>query len=141
MGPTHDRRVRRSSGVAVLAALAVGGQLYGLYRVPGPPGPTWFPHVDKVEHAVGFALPVALVLLAAGLRAQERGSTVTSRTVASVLGVFAGHAVVSELVQHAFYTTRTGDPVDVLADWVGVAAGGAAGLALLRSTLTGGRRR
>ena len=36
---------------------------------------------------------------------------------------FLLHAVVSELVQHFAYVGRTGDPVDVLADWVGVAVG------------------
>ena len=41
------------------------------------------------------------------------------------------HAVVSELVQHFFYTGRTGDPLDVLADWAGVTLGAVVGVALL----------
>jgi hypothetical protein len=47
----------------------------------------------------------------------------TSRFWWLVTGVFAAHAVVSELVQHLFYARRTGDPLDVLADWAGVALG------------------
>ena len=44
--------------VAGLAALAVVAQLYGVYRVTGPPTPPWFPNADKAEHAVGFALRI-----------------------------------------------------------------------------------
>ena len=40
-----------------------------------------------------------------------------------MVGVFAAHAVVSELIQHLWYRYRTGDPLDVIADWIGVAAG------------------
>lgn len=118
--------------VAVLAGLAVLVQLYGLYRVTGPPSPPWFPHADKLEHALGFALPVALCLLAAGLRARSRGAEPSGRALAVVTGVFAVHAVVSELVQHLLYRSRTGDPLDVLADGSGVAAGAAAASWLLR---------
>lgn len=109
--------------VAGLAGVAAVAQLWGLYRVAGPPAPPWFPHADKLEHAVGFALPVALLLVALGLRAAELGRAPGRRSFVAVVGLFAAHAVVSELVQHAFYTSRTGDPFDVLADLVGVAAG------------------
>jgi hypothetical protein len=54
--------------------------------------------------------------------------------------LFAAHAVISELVQAEFYPSRTGDPVDVAADWLGCAVG-FVGYALieLRSTrLSGG---
>ena len=40
-----------------------------------------------------------------------------------MVGVFAAHAVVSELIQHVWYQHRTGDPLDVVADWIGIAAG------------------
>jgi VanZ family protein len=109
--------------VAGLAALAVSGHLYGLYRVTGPSNPPWFTQADKLEHVVGFALPVALVLVAAGLRSVSRGGRPTRRVRLLVLAVFAGHGVVSELVQHVFYTNRAGDPLDVLADWTGTALG------------------
>jgi VanZ family protein len=117
--------------VAGLAALAVVAQLYGVYRVTGPPSPPWFPHADKAEHAVGFALPVGLVVVAAGLRALSRGRRPSRRALAVVVAVFAVHGVVSELVQHFLYTTRSGDPFDVLADWTGTALGAVVAWAVL----------
>jgi VanZ family protein len=122
--------------VAGLAALAVVAQLYGVYRVTGPPSPPWFPDADKVEHTIGFALPVALVVLAAGLRARSRGRRPTRRPLTVVVVVFAVHGVVSELVQHFFYTTRSGDPFDVLADWIGTALGAATAWKVLRPART-----
>ena len=126
-------RARGWRGLAALALLATGLQVYGLYRVTGPESPSWFRQIDKVEHAVGFALPVALALLALGLRSGPRAFR-RRPTTAVLVGVFAAHAVVSELVQHTFYRGRTGDPYDVLADWVGVAVGTLAGSALLSRT-------
>ena len=123
---------RGRGAVAVLAALAVAVQLWGLYRVTGPLGPGWFPHADKLQHAVGFALPVALVLLALGLRRVDRGGRPSGRVLVIVVGLSAVHAVLSEVVQHAFYTSRSGDPLDALADGVGVAVGALVGTALLR---------
>ncbi len=53
--------------------------------------------------------------------------------------VSAAHAVVSEIVQHVAYADRRGDPLDLLADWSGVAVGGLlAGLGLTYDRL--GRR-
>ena len=123
---------RRWRGTAVLAALAVALQLYGLYRVTGPPTPPWFPQADKLEHATGFLLPVALVLLALGGRARGLGTELPRRVVVVVVAVSAAHAVVSELVQHFWYAARTGDPWDVLADLVGTSLGAVAATALLR---------
>jgi hypothetical protein len=45
------------------------------------------------------------------------------RTSFLVVAIFAAHAVVSEVIQHVWYRYRTGDPLDVLADWVGIAVG------------------
>ena len=123
--------------VAGLAALAVVGHLYGLYRVTGPPNPPWFPQADKLEHVVGFALPVVLILVAAGLRSLSRGGRPTRRVRVLVLAGFAAHGVVSELVQHAFYTNRAGDPLDVLADWTGTALGLVLAGSVLRRLGTG----
>ena len=117
---------------AGLAGLAVIAQLWGLYRVPGPPSAPWFPHADKLQHVLGFALPVALLLLALGLRAGERSDRLSRRALGLVVAAFAVHAVASEVVQHRFYASRTGDPLDALADLVGVAAGTALALDLLR---------
>jgi VanZ family protein len=124
-------RARGWRGWAAAALLATALQLYGLYRASGPAAPPWFPHLDKVGHAAGFALPLVLAVLALGLHAGPR--TYRRRQLLALLvAASAAHAVVSELVQHTFYRHRTGDPADVLADWVGVAVGAGAGHLLLR---------
>ena len=119
-GPTSDRRWVVAT---VGAVVAVGAQLWGLYRVVGPPTPSWFPNADKLEHAGGFALPVLLILLAAWLHRRSGGRPLGRPAVVVVAVIFVLHAVVSELIQHFFYPTRTGDPRDALADSVGVAIG------------------
>ena len=119
------------------AVIAVLLQLWGLYRVAGPPQPPWFPYADKLEHAAGFALPVILILLAAALRHPPSWQWPSSATTAVVVALFAAHAVVSEAIQHVWYRHRTGDPLDVLADWVGIAAA----VVLLRVILVRGSRR
>ena len=110
-----------------LAALGAGValllQLWGLYRVAGPPQPSWFRFADKVEHAVGFALPVLLILVAGWLHGRLGWQWPGRRTSFLVVAIFAAHAVVSEVIQHVWYRYRTGDPLDVLADWVGIAVG------------------
>jgi hypothetical protein len=118
------------------AVLAVSLQLWGLYRVAGPPQPPGFPLADKLGHAVGFALPVLLILLAAALRRLPGWQWPNPATQAVVVSVFAAHAVVSELIQHVWYLHRTGDPFDVVADWVGIAAG----VVLLRVIVLRGSR-
>jgi VanZ family protein len=107
---------------AAAALLAVLLHVWGLYRVTGPPQPAWFPYADKFDHAVGFALPVLLILLTVTMRGvgwQWPGA----RTSAIIVSVFAAHAVISELIQHLWYRYRTGDPSDVIADWAGIAVG------------------
>ena len=98
-------------------------QLWGLYRVAGPPQPPWFPFADKVEHAVGFAVPVLLILLAVVLRSGFGWRWPGMPTSVLVVAIFATHGVVSETIQHRWYRYRTGDPLDVLADWLGIALG------------------
>jgi len=83
-----------------------------------PASVSWFPNSDKIEHAVGFGLPVFLILLA--LRWYGR---CTPGREYVVVGIFAVHAVVSELIQHWFYASRSGDPRDALADWIGITLG------------------
>lgn len=110
--------------VAAGAVIAVLLQLWGLYRVIGPPQTPWFPYSDKVAHIIGFALPVMLILLAVALRHGLGAARWPSVKISAlVVGVFAAHAVVSELIQHVWYQYRTGDPLDVIADWIGIAAG------------------
>ena len=79
-----------------------------------------------------------VISVASNVRPREV-SEVTRRALAGVVAVFAAHAVVSELVQHTFYTGRTGDPLDVLADGVGTAVGALVGSAVLRRVATGAR--
>lgn len=105
------------------AALAVGLQLYGLYRPSGPPSDLSLPGLDKVAHMIIFALPVLLVLL--GLRRAEalRPGQRAKARFWIVPVMFAAHAVISELIQGRFYRHRTGDALDVLADLLGIAVG------------------
>ena len=123
--PEHsDASALRGWHLAALGAVfAVLLQLWGLYRVAGPPQPPWFPFADKIEHAVGFAVPVLLILLAIALRGPVSWPWPNMRIGVFVVAIFAAHGVVSELVQHQWYRYRTGDPLDVLADWVGIAVG------------------
>jgi hypothetical protein len=121
--PTERDRRRYPVHPALAAAstFAVAIHLWGLYRPIGLPIPQWFPGEDKVEHLVGFAVPLFLLLISyrSFLRAKGRA---TSRAFVVVLtAVFAVHAVISELAQYEFYVSRTGDPADVAADWVGCA--------------------
>lgn len=102
------RRVGRAV-LSVLLAVAVLVQLVVLYAPSGPSGSP-FPGSDKVVHVLVFLVPVAVALLA-GLPSRL------------VVGVFAGHAVLSEVVQGAALPARSGDPFDVVADLVGVVLG------------------
>jgi VanZ family protein len=111
--------------VATGAVVATLLQLWGLYRVIGPSQVPWIPYPDKVAHIVGFALPVMLILLAVALRHPLGARRPSLRIGALVVALFAAHAVVSELIQHVWYQYRTGDPLDVIADWIGIAAGAA----------------
>ena len=111
-----DRGVAAWPVVAVAAALAVVGQLIGLY-LPRPPDAGWFPGADKLQHAIAFALPVLLIPWADARPPR-------ARILVMVVWVSVAHGVLVELVQHLAYADRVGDPLDVLADWSGVAVGG-----------------
>ena len=125
--PAQGAPARRGSvGATAAATLAVILQLCGLYLPAGLPGDSWFPGADKVLHAGGFALPVILIALAYALWCRAVGRRPRVRVLMAVGWLFVVHAVVSELIQHAFYPNRTGDPLDVLADWTGIVIGGLA---------------
>ncbi len=125
-------RVRQVLIVAAVAAVLL--QLWGLYRPSSPPSPPWFPYADKFEHAGGFALPVAFILIVAWL-----GGAFGVRYLLTVMMIFGAHAVVSEIIQHTFYAARTGDPFDVLADWCGIALGVLVFVIISRRTADSGR--
>ena len=122
-----DRRISARRGWRLAAAgagLAVAFHLWGLYRPSAPPQAGLFPGADKILHAAGFALPVIMIAVAYGLSCRADGRPPKLRVLELIGGVFVVHAVVSELIQHRFYLHRAGDPLDVLADWVGIAVGG-----------------
>ncbi len=104
LGPAGVRRI-----ALLVLGIAVVAQCWVLY-VPHPPAAPPFPYSDKVIHAIVFAAPVFLALLA-GLPSRL-----------SVL-LLAAHAPVSELIQHFFLVDRSGDVWDVAADLTGVVLG------------------
>lgn len=133
-GSTSPSRARYwVVGWAVLAGVAVALHLAGLYKTSGP-NADGIPNQDKIMHFLGFAAPVLLIQLTVRRPA-------VSRFAAAVVGIFVGHAVVSELIQHFFYQSRTGDPRDVVADVVGVSVGWLAYLIVDRRRPVGSGRR
>jgi VanZ family protein len=72
------------------------------------------------------------VLLALHVHAAAAGRLLSTRATALVVGLFVVHAVVSEVVQGDFYTSRSGDPFDALADVIGTGLGLAAYLVVRR---------
>jgi hypothetical protein len=106
-----------------LTAAAVIIQQVALYGPSGPVHPGWFPAADKLQHALGFALPMFLVLMTSRVCAVRADPTLRPRWVAAVAGLFAVNAVVSELVQARPGSGRSGDPVDALADLAGILLG------------------
>jgi hypothetical protein len=99
--------------------VATGWQLWALYRPAGPSALPWLPNADKLGHAIIFGLPLLLILLTGASRRRALGLRPATRFVAIASAIFAGHAVLSEWIQHRFYSQRAGDPFDVLADWTG----------------------
>ncbi len=83
--------------------------LYVLFT-PTTAGPSLFEGSDKVVHLGLFAL------LAATTRWRFGPAT-------AALAAVAAYAVVSEVVQGALLSTRSGDLYDVVADLLGVALG------------------
>lgn len=82
-------------------------QVVGLYA-PTAPGPEGIAGLDKVSHVAGFLLPAA-VAWALGAR--------------WVVVLLVIHALVSEPLQGWLAPMRSPDPMDTLADLVGVALG------------------
>ncbi len=77
---------------------------------PSADGTPTFPSADKVVHLLLFAL-------LAGTTRWRFGPALTG------VGLVAAYAVVSELIQGLALPGRSGDPLDVVADLLGVALG------------------
>jgi VanZ family protein len=130
LGPVPEEGAQRPSRRARrllpwLAGFFLAVQLVAVYLPGSPDGGLelpWLPGADKVVHCLIFAIPVYFF-----------GRL--TRRVGLVAGLFALHAVVSELVQWRFIPYRDGDPWDAVADLIGI------GLAvlLLRRTRTSWR--
>jgi hypothetical protein len=101
------------------SVVATGLHLWALYRPAGPSALSWLPNADKLGHAIIFGLPLLLILVTGASRRRALRRRPSVRFVWITAAVFAGHAVVSEWIQHRFYSERVGDPWDVLADCVG----------------------
>jgi len=89
--------------------VAVALQLIALYSPQVPAGPQ-ITGLDKVVHILIFAAP-ALAALMAGISGPW------------ALGILAMNGPISELVQHFALAHRSGDPLDAMADLVGVGLG------------------
>jgi hypothetical protein len=90
--------------------VATGWHVWALYRPTGPSALPWLPNADKLGHAIIFGVPLLLILLTGGSRRRALGRRPAARFVAISSALFAGHALLSEWIQHRFYTERTGDP-------------------------------
>jgi len=111
-------------------------QQVGLYGSTGPVQPEWFPAADKLQHALGFALPMFSVLMTLDEYAARSGRTLRPAWFAVVGGLFAVNAVVSELYQARPSSGRNGDAFDTLADLTGIAVGGLAYVVVRRRRAT-----
>jgi hypothetical protein len=114
-------RLRRPlrAGWATAAAAALVVQVLVLYVPRVPAVATGIPGADKVTHLAVFAA-VTFTALRAGL------------APALVVGFGVAHAVLSEVVQHTLLPGRSGDPLDAVADVLGVLAAVALARALDR---------
>jgi VanZ family protein len=93
----------------LVLAVAVVVHLVVLYA-PRAPSTASTPGLDKLVHAAVFGA-VAWAAVRCGVRRPVVG------------GVLAAHAVVSEVLQHFVLPHRSGDPLDAVADVVGVGLG------------------
>ena len=116
------RRTFRKAGLWLLAGVFLAVQLVAVYLPGSPESGLEVPGVDKVVHVLIFAIPVYLFG-----RATKR--------VRLVVGLFAVHAVLSELIQWRFIPFRDGDVWDAVADLAGIAIA----VAVLRRNHTSGR--
>lgn len=103
-GTTYRARVLTALAVSVVV------QAVAVYT-PGSAQPDGLAGFDKLVHLLIFGVPAALAILAGGAWRPW------------VPPLLIGHAVASELLQAAVIPDRGGDPIDVLADVLGVILG------------------
>jgi VanZ family protein len=114
--------VRFLGWLALLVALVL--QAVGLYSASAPGPEVGVPGMDKVGHLVAFAVPAALAWL------------LGARWVVVALVL---HALLSEPLQAWVAPLREPDPLDAVADLVGIALGVTVARALRRrSAIMGG---
>jgi uncharacterized membrane protein AbrB (regulator of aidB expression) len=102
-------RTRAGSWARAALAATVLANLVVLYW-PRSVSQGGVPYADKVVHVAIFA-----VVAIAGLLARV--------PLGWLVGLLVADAVSSEFLQHWLLANRTGDPLDVVADLVGVAVG------------------
>jgi hypothetical protein len=115
-----DQRRRRDGWARAVFAATIVANLLVLYW-PRSVSQGGVPEIDKIVHIGIFA-----IVAVAGLRARV--------PLGWLVGLLAADAVSSELAQHWLLANRTGDPLDVAADLVGVAVGVFIGLKLTSAT-------
>lgn len=106
-GGTVEAVEAGTTGLAVFGWLFLALQLVAVYLPGNPVVVPAATNLDKLVHAALFALPVYFF-----------GRL--TRRVGLIAGVFAVHAVASELIQGTFLPNREGDVWDVVADLVGI---------------------
>ena len=96
--------------------------LYGVYAPQQAGSDVQFPYADKLAHLLLFG-SVAYLGLRSGVPARW------------LLPIVAANAVVSEVVQHYWLPSRSGDVFDTLADLCGLALGAWLGFRALHARL------
>jgi VanZ family protein len=101
-------RVPRGVWAAAVAFTMLAVTVLALMPPNDKPG--WFPHSDKFEHALAFAVLTVM------------GRLAWPRSVSPVAVAMLVYGVVIEVLQGTF-TARTASVADVLADTTGIAIG------------------
>jgi len=82
-----------------------------------PDSPLFFPGFDKLVHC-GFFF-VIIVFISAGYIRQQSASTLSYKTTALITIIAIVYGGVIEILQHYFFTWRSGEWNDLFADIIG----------------------
>lgn len=77
------------------------------------------PHIDKIIHCImmgGLTGAIAFDYY----RADTAGHPLTRRAIATIAIAVAIFSILDEIAQSALTDSRSGDPLDLLADWAGI---------------------